>query len=236
MDNNLLLDHKAVIFKDDDILVINKPPNFLSTKDGYDPNIPHLRSLLEPQYGSLWIVHRLDKETSGIIILARHAESHRILNESFRNRTIEKQYHALITPVPTWQTLKIDLPLKPDADRKHRTRVDLEHGKPALSYCQVLKSFNLGALIEIKILTGITHQIRAHLRAHQFAIYGDKLYNAGLAMQPLDFPRTMLHARLLSLTHPATKEKLNFTAPYPEDFRDAYTKLRFTKDSDEALL
>ena len=229
MDNQIFPDNNDVIFMDEDILVINKPPGVLSIEDGYDPNIPHLRSLLEPQFGSLWIVHRLDKETSGMIILARHAVAHRILNESFRNRTIEKLYHALITPVPTWQNLKIDLPLKPDADRKHRTRVDLDQGKPALSFCQLLKSFHLGALIEIKIHTGITHQIRAHLRAHEFAIFGDKLYNAGLDIQPLDFPRTMLHARFMSLTHPVTKENLTFTAPYPEDFRKAYTKLRFTK-------
>jgi RluA family pseudouridine synthase len=235
MDKKIILDNNEVIFMDEDILVINKPTGILSIKDGYDPSIPHLQGLLEPQFGPLWIVHRLDKETSGIIILARQAIAHRILNESFRNRTIEKKYHALITPVPTWQSLKIEYPLKPDADRKHRTRVDHDQGKPANSKCQLLKRFSLGALIEIEIYTGITHQIRAHLRAHQFAIFGDKLYNSGLPVQPISFARTMLHARFLSLTHPITKERLMLTAPYPTDFRDAYTKLRFTKAQDEVL-
>lgn len=232
MDNHNLFYKKAIIFKDEDLLVVNKPPGILSIEDGYDPNLPHLRILLEPQFGPLWIVHRLDKETSGIIILARNTGAHRILNEIFRNRTIQKRYHALITPVPTWQNLKIELPLKPDADRKHRTRVDLGLGKAAISNCHLLKRFSLGALIEIEIHTGRTHQIRAHLRAHQFAIYGDQLYNAGLPVQPISFDRAMLHARSLCFYHPITKKQLTFTASYPDDFRQALTKLRLTKGSD----
>jgi RluA family pseudouridine synthase len=225
----------VIIYQDEDLLVINKPSGLLSVPDGYDPDQPHLRSVLEPIHGPLWMVHRLDKETSGIVILAKSETSHRELNALFRNRKINKIYHALVTPPPEFQTKTITLPLRPNADRKHRTRVDYKHGKQAHSILKVLKRFNLGVLMEIKILTGITHQIRAHLRAHDLVLFGETLYNAGLPPQPLPAPRAMLHARETDLPHPSSGESLRLSATYPEDFRSLYTELRFTKDPDEVI-
>lgn len=225
----------ATIYQDDDLLVINKPSGLLSVPDGYDPDQPHLKNVLEPIHGPLWMVHRLDKETSGILILAKNKTSHRELNALFRNRKIDKIYHALVTPPPGFQAKTITLPLRPNADRKHRTRVDPKNGKQAHSILKVLKHFNLGVLMEISILTGITHQIRAHLRAHDLVLFGETLYNAGLPPQALSAPRGMLHAREIALPHPASGESLRLRATYPEDFRSLYTELRFTKDPDEAI-
>ncbi len=84
--------------------------------------LPHLRTVLEPDHGILWIVHRLDKDTSGLILLAKNAEAHRKLNESFREHQIQKIYHGLVSPAPDWQEQVVNLPLRTDADRKHRTR------------------------------------------------------------------------------------------------------------------
>lgn len=217
-----------IIFEDDDLLIVNKSPGLLSVPDGYSPALPHLRSVLEPQFGSLWIVHRLDKETSGLIVLAKNPDTHRALNEQFRIRQIEKKYHGLVTPTPQWREMAINLPLQTDADRRHRTRVNLTQGKDAQSNCHVLKRFHCGALMEIQIKTGITHQIRAHLRSFNLILVGESLYNAGLPHPQIQAERTMLHSRTIAFTHPTSGSWVEYTAPYPEDFRDIYTKLKTT--------
>ena len=221
-----------LLYEDPALVIVNKPPGLLSIPDGYDPNLPYLRQILEPIYGDLWMVHRLDKDTSGAVILARNADAHRSLNAMFRERNVAKTYHALVTPVPDWRDKVIELPLKTDADRQHRTRVDHANGKEAHSICEVLKRYNFGVLMAVRILTGITHQVRAHLRALDLAILGDTLYNAGLPKQPFDVLRTMLHARSLAFDHPLNGQLISVTAPYPDDFRDAYTKLRTTTAPD----
>jgi RluA family pseudouridine synthase len=228
-------DKLVILYEDHDLLLINKPSGLLSVPDGYDSALPHLKTVLEPIYSEVWIVHRLDKETSGVMLIARNACIHRELNESFRIRKIEKIYHGLVTPPPTWREMDIQLPLLTNADRKHRTRVDILTGKAAHSYCRVDKWFTLGVLMEIHIHTGISHQVRAHLRAYDLALFGDHLYQAGLPPQPFHVTRTMLHARHLGFTHPSTGKWMTFSASYPEDFRVAYTKLRMTKVQDAAI-
>lgn len=223
-----------ILYEDEGIVLINKPAGLLSIPDGYDPNLPHIKDVLEPDYGDLWIVHRLDKDTSGVMLIARNPETHRALNEEFRNRKIEKIYHGLVTPPPAWREMDIQHPLQTNADRQHRTRVSSE-GKPAHSFCQVKKWCPLGVLMEIHIDTGISHQIRAHLRAYDLALLGDKLYNAGLQPQPFIVSRTMLHARQIGFTHPSTGAWFSYTAPYPEDFRAAYSLLRSTKALDAMI-
>jgi tRNA pseudouridine32 synthase / 23S rRNA pseudouridine746 synthase len=228
--NNLL-----VLYQDEELLVINKPSGLLSIQDGYHSDYPHLRTVLEPIYGKLWLVHRLDKDSSGLIILARNATTHRELNKAFRESQIEKIYHGLVAPVPQWREMDIQLPLLPNADREHRTRVNTEKGKKAHSYCSIIKWFDLGVLMKIQIHTGITHQIRAHLRAYNLALLGDYLYAAGLNPQPFEVSRTMLHAREIAFTHPSKKTWLRFTAPYPDDFRTAYERLKFTTTLDAMI-
>ncbi len=220
------------IYQDDDLLLINKPSGLLSIPDGYDSSLPHLKIVLEPVYGKLWVVHRLDKETSGIMLLARNAGAHRSLNASFRERKIKKTYHSLVTPVPNWREMHIKQPLRPDADRKHRTRVDDEKGKKAETIFKVMKRSALGALLEIKILTGITHQIRAHLRSLDLIHLGESLYNAGIPSPPISVQRLMLHARFLGFDHPSDGNWMSFAAPYPDDFRAAYTELLITTTRD----
>jgi tRNA pseudouridine32 synthase / 23S rRNA pseudouridine746 synthase len=224
-----------ILYEDDGLIVINKPAGLLTVPDGYDSLLPHIRSVLEPTYGRLWIAHRLDKDTSGAIILTKNSDVHRQINELFRLRKVTKIYHGLVTPVPAWKTLDIQNNLETNADRMHRTRVKSSSGKPARSLCKVLKIFNFGALLEIELFTGITHQIRAHLRTQNLALFGDKLYNAGLDEQPLFAARTMLHARSVSFSHPTTHDKIHITAPYPDDFRGFYNQLRATKALDAGI-
>ena len=222
----------ALIYKDDELIVINKPAGLLAIQDGYDLSLPHLKQILEPQHGPLWIIHRLDKETSGVMVIARNPQAHRILNARFRERQVEKFYHGLVLPKPDSREIEIKLPLQPNADRKHRTRVDRKSGKSAHTICRVLKWFDLGVLMSIQIMTGITHQIRAHLRAHELVLLGDKLYATGLDLPEISTPRMMLHARNLAFDHPFSGERLNFSANYPEDFREAYARVKLSTVQD----
>ena len=227
--------YPPILYEDNDIIIVNKPAGLLSIADGYDSNLPHAKDVLQPHFGDLWIVHRLDKETSGVMLFARNAPSHRKLNEDFRTRKIEKKYHGLVSPAPAWREMEIQLPLQTNADRQHRTRVNQSEGKPAHSFCRVLKCYQLGVLMEINIYTGISHQIRAHLRSYDLALLGDDLYRAGLVPQPFTVSRTMLHARQIGFNHPATGEWISCSAPYPDDFRSVYTQLRSTRALDEAI-
>ena len=126
-----------ILYKDEAILVIDKPAGLLSLTDGYDRSLPHLTSLLAPRFGQLWIVHRLDRDTSGVLLLARSAEAHHDLNDQFRERRVEKVYQALVTPAPAWEMTTADFPLRKDGDRQHRTVVDPQRGKPALTDFEV---------------------------------------------------------------------------------------------------
>lgn len=209
-----------VSWSDDHLLLINKPSGLLTLPDGYDSSLPHLKSILEPDYGRLWIIHRLDRETSGIIVLGRSKAAHRHLNTQFEERTVEKIYHALVVGNPTWHEKRVDFPLRPDGDRSHRTIVDNAHGKASLTDFRVLGRFNAFSLLEASPKTGRTHQIRVHLRAIDFPIIGDNLY--GEVDHPLHhrLSRLGLHAKSISFTHPHSEVRLTFEAPYPGDFNE----------------
>ena len=201
-----------VVFTDENLVVINKPPSLLSVPDGYDPTLPHLRSVLEPLLGRLWMVHRLDKETSGLMVLARDADSHRELNRQFREHEPIKRYLAQVSPSPSWNEISCDAPLKINADRAHRTRVDFGKGKPARTDFVVRRREENWAELVCTLHTGITHQIRAHLYHLGLGILGDPLYQPPqfkAAPKP-EVARMMLHASELTFTHPKTGALLRF--------------------------
>lgn len=223
----------SVIFSDEQIIVVDKPAGLPTLPDGYDKAAPHLAQVLAPQFGKIWIAHRLDRGTSGVMVVARTAEAHRSLNMQFDGREVRKAYHALIVGEPPWEEYAVRLPLRADADRKHRTVVDHGKGKPAVTHLRVLERGDGWALIEARPETGRTHQIRAHLAALRLPVLGDALYGAGAnearaADDPL-IDRTALHARFLAFHHPATMSAVSFEAPYPTDFARALRVLRGAK-------
>jgi RluA family pseudouridine synthase len=202
---------------------------------------PYLAQILEPDFGRLWIVHRLDRETSGVIVFARSAAAHRDLNTQFEGRDVAKVYHALTVGVPPWEKKQVDLALRRDGDRRHRTVIDAARGKPSLTRFAVLERFPGFALLEARPRTGRTHQIRAHLRAIGFPIIGDTLYGGdselllsmlhaeenvpGTADRVL-IARAALHALSIAFTHPRTGDPLHFSAPYPDDISHTLQALR----------
>ena len=171
-----MTDSIPVLWSDGALLVVDKPAGLPTLPDGYNPQAPHLKRLLEPEYGRLWIVHRLDRSTSGVIVLARTVQAHRALNAQFQEHTVEKIYHAIVTGAPDWEETAIDLPLRADGDRRHRTVVDAQGGKPAVTHLRVLERFAGYSLVEAVPHTGRAHQVRAHLLAAGFPLVGDALY------------------------------------------------------------
>ena len=114
----------TVIYSDDDIVVLNKRSNLLIAQDRYDADAPRLDLLAEKEFGHLFAVHRIDKDTSGIIVYARNENAHQNLSVQFEKRLVEKTYHALVRGKPMWDSLHVDLPLLPDGDSRHRTVVN----------------------------------------------------------------------------------------------------------------
>lgn len=232
---------EMVLWADAAVLVVCKPAGLPALPDGYDPDAPHLRRVLEPVYGPLWMLHRLDRDTSGVLVLARTAEAHRAINTQFERRQIEKLYHALVVGVPPWEEKAVNLRLRPNGDRKHRTVVDARRGKLSATELQVLERFRGWSLLEASPKTGRTHQIRAHLAAVGYPILADGLYGDGSGLflsqvkpayrmsRPKERPlldRLALHARELSFIHPVSGETLKIEAPYPDDFEAALRHLR----------
>lgn len=212
-----------ILHLDEDLLVIDKPAGLRSTPDGWDPALPHLRSVLEPAYGRLWLVHRLDKDASGVMVLARNAAAHRALSGQWERREVEKVYHALVRGEPAWQKRTVEAPLRANVGRRKRTVVHPQ-GRPAQTAVRVIRRLAGYALLEARPVTGRRHQVRVHLYHLGFPIVADPLYGPG--PQPGDpIARLALHARRLAFRHPRTGETLRFTAPHPEDFAAALTQL-----------
>jgi RluA family pseudouridine synthase len=213
----LMFDAQALIhWHDDQIAVIDKPPNLRSIADGYNPSLPHLRTVLEPLLGRLWIVHRLDKDTSGLLVLARNADAHRALNQQFSDGTVMKRYHTLVEGVPDWKQMSVNLPLLVDGDRHHRTVVNHERGVVASTdFNRIFTALDL-ALIEAIPHTGRTHQIRAHLAAIGHPILGDKLYGSRQSIQGLD--QMALQAVYLGFLHPMNNDPISFELPTRQAF------------------
>lgn len=207
-----------IIYEDEHILVIDKPAGIPVLPDGWEQDAPYLVKMLEEEYGKLWVVHRLDKGTSGVMVFARDAESHRALNTQFENHEAQKTYHAIMEGNPKWEEKVTKFPLRANVGKKHRTAVDDKNGKPAETHFRVIKRYQEMALVEAKPMTGRTHQIRVHAYALGHPLLGDVLYSA---QETWIITRPALHAQSLSLIHPITNERMKFTAPHPADFENA---------------
>jgi RluA family pseudouridine synthase len=217
---NLLM---QFLFRDEHILVINKPAGLSVLPEGWDKDATYLVKMLEEQFEKIWVVHRIDKITSGIIVLALTAEAHRSLNIQFERHQVEKKYHALINGVPKWSEKITKFPLRVNVGHKHRTMVDDKNGVRAETKFKVEEQYQQSALVEAMPMTGRTHQIRVHVYALGHPLIGDVLYSAP---ETKIISRPALHAHSLKFTHPMTGKIISYQADYPDDFKTAVSLLR----------
>ncbi len=230
-----------ILYCDDSLLAVNKPAGMLSIPDRYDMDAPVILQVLEKLYGKLFVVHRIDKDTSGVLLYARDQDSHRTLNSLFHSRAVEKSYLALVRGQTEEDEWTCDLPLLADADKLHRSIVDKRRGKECFSRFETIERFEEYSLIRVKPETGRTHQVRVHCAVSGYPIVADPLYGDGKPLflskikrgwrgdsfeeRPL-LARTGLHAETLSLGHPKNGNKLELEAALPRDLKAAVAQLQ----------
>jgi 23S rRNA pseudouridine1911/1915/1917 synthase len=215
-----------ILFEDDDIIVINKPAG-LTVHPGAGQREHTLVNALLSHCVTLsgiggkerpGIVHRLDKETSGCLVVAKNDIAHRELSKQFAARTVEKIYRALVAGKLRKTAGVIEEKIGRHPVHRQRMRVTSVRGRTAKTEYRVIRSSDAASLIECRLHSGRTHQIRVHLHHLGHAVLGDKVYAARFAK---DFPRQMLHAWKLGFHHPRTGEWKLFEAPLPADFKAA---------------
>jgi 23S rRNA pseudouridine1911/1915/1917 synthase len=199
-----------VLYEDDSLVFINKPAGIVVQQRMHEPDEPFLHDLIEKQIGSVYLMQRLDRGTSGVIFFSKRSDLNVRLTRQFERKRIRKRYLALCDgELAEKQT--IDAPIARVGAIKFAVRDD---GKRAITHLRPREAGPRGSLLEIDLETGRTHQIRVHLSAIGHPLAGDWLYGEQNAVRP------MLHAAELEMTHPLTNEPLRVAAPVPDDFRE----------------
>jgi len=230
-----------VLFEDASLLVLNKPAGLVVHPSAGHEEHTLVNALLHHCHGSLsgiggvarpGIVHRLDKETSGCLVVAKNDETHLALSEQFAERQVEKIYQAIVCGEMARDggEIRAAIARHPSHRKRMAVRED-DSGRAAHTEWRVLERLKGATLVEAHIFTGRTHQIRVHFQFLGHPLAGDATYgtrqNKRLAeVTGYEAPRVMLHARRLAFTHPRTRKKVNFEAPLPEDFRQGIKKLK----------
>jgi 23S rRNA pseudouridine1911/1915/1917 synthase len=224
-----------ILFQDDHILVVNKCPGLVVHPGPGTPNGTLVNALLAlggplSSIGGAerpGIVHRLDKDTSGVMIIARNDKAHRFLSDQFKERKTSKIYRALVRGAPP-DSGTINRPLGRHIKDRKKQAVRYDGGRPSVSHYEVKERFgHVAALAEIRIETGRTHQIRVHMSSIGHGVLADQTY--GRSKHPraeASIARQALHAAILAINHPASGQRLRFEAALPEDLEDAIQTLK----------
>jgi 23S rRNA pseudouridine1911/1915/1917 synthase len=231
-----------LLYEDEQLLLVAKPSGLLSIPDRHQPDIPSLQQLLATAYGRIWTVHRLDRETSGVICFARTEEAHRSLSLQFEKRTAGKYYLALVDGRLVDDTGSIALPIGPHPRQEGKMAIISRGGKSALTDYRVLDRYKAFSWVEARLHTGRTHQVRVHFQAIGHALAVDPLYGKRSELflseikgkkfqlgkyeeeRPL-LQRTALHASRLIVAHPLTGQPVAGEAPLPKDLRAVLSQL-----------
>lgn len=231
-----------IIFEDDDLVFVNKPSGMLSIPDRYATHLPNVYNLLQKKYEQIFTVHRLDRETSGLICFAKNEEMHKAMNLLFQNRVVEKFYYVLVSGVMSKDEGTIDKPIAQNRLDSSKMVV-AKRGKDSVTLYKVLERFKDVSVVEAQIQTGRTHQIRVHFEALGYPLLVDKTYGKKEAFfvsslkgrkfnlgkdeeeRPL-LSRTSLHSNRLIFEHPRTKQKIEVEAPLPKDIHAVVKQLR----------
>jgi 23S rRNA pseudouridine1911/1915/1917 synthase len=229
-----------IIYEDKDIVILNKSPGLVVHPSAGHEEHTLVNALLHHCHGQLsgiggvlrpGIVHRLDKETSGCLVVAKNDAAHIRLAEQFAHRTMEKIYLAILCGELPRPSGEIRASIGRHPSHRKRMAVTENSGREAWTSYRVVEPLRGSTMVEATLRTGRTHQIRVHFQHLGFPLAGDVTYgnrqNQRLAeLTAYVAPRVMLHAYQLALEHPCTAEKMDFEAPLPEDFRQAISALR----------
>ncbi len=230
----------AILFEDDDLLVISKPPGMVVHPSAGHQESTLVNALLHHCAGQLsgiggvarpGIVHRLDKETSGCLVVAKNDPTHLALSTQFAGREVEKVYHAVVCGAVTPERGDIRAAIARHPTHRKRMAVTDGSGRAAWTTFRVLERLREATLVEALLHTGRTHQVRVHFKHLGFPVVGDATYgnrqNKRLSeLTGYAAPRQMLHAHRLAFKHPRTGKELKCEAPWPEDFTEALAALR----------
>lgn len=234
--------HKTeIIFEDEDIIIVNKPAQMLTIPDRHDAAIPSILGDLRRTHAQIFTVHRIDRETSGILVFAKNESAHRHLSMQFENRETKKIYAALVEGIMPDDTGRIDKPIAPHPTLPGRMTV-ARKGKESITDFEVVERFKNFTLVNADIKTGRTHQIRVHFQSQGFPLAIDSIYGKRDALYAHDIKtsrfnaqidveerplmsRTSLHAAKLTIMHPVKNTSMTFEAPLPKDFRAVLQQL-----------
>ncbi len=239
-----------ILYQDDHVVVVSKAHGVLSIPDRFKRSEVNLRSLLEEKYGKIFVVHRLDRDTSGVMVFARTAEAHRDLSIQFEQHTVDKKYLAIVSGIVP-KDIDVDIPLMPNP-RIPGTMMPSGRGKASFTHVHVLERFRVATLVECTLKTGRQHQLRVHCAAIGHPLLVDSVYGRADSFklsaikrryriqedveERAIIQRTTLHAYRLSFVHPVSGERLSFVAEAPKDFKALLNVLRkysasYTSDS-----
>ena len=232
----------SIIYEDADLIIVNKPAQMLSIPDRFKPNLPNLLTELRKLYAEVFIVHRLDKDTSGVLCFARNAAAHRHLSMQFEKHTPMKTYWLLVEGcMEEGAEGTIDAPMIEDESRLGSMRV-MSKGKPSLTTYKAIAHYRHYTIVEASPRTGRTHQLRVHFAHLGFppavdALYGQhtELYLSEIKQRKFNLKkdneerpllsRVPLHALSLTIQHPTSLETLTFTADLPKDLHAVQQQL-----------
>ena len=217
-----------IVYEDDDLMVINKPSGMVVHPGNGNTEhtlvnalMGYTNNLSKKEEFRPGIVHRIDKDTSGLMIVAKNDKAHELLAEGFKNKTINREYIALVIGELPSDKATIDAPIGRDKNDRKKMCVTSDNSKKAITHLKVLKRYKGYTLINLKLETGRTHQIRVHMKYIGFPVYNDPVYTNNKCSSFGQF----LHSSTLDFIHPISGEHLHFEVDLPKEFKDYLTNL-----------
>ena len=225
-----------IVYEDDDLMVINKPRGMVvHPAPGHTSGtlvnavLSHAGESLSSINGVLrpGIVHRIDKDTSGLILVCKNDFSHKALAKQLEEHSITRRYHAICSGRLKEEQGTVSAPIGRDEKNRKQQAINYKHGKEAITHYRLLENLQNASLLECRLETGRTHQIRVHMKSIGHPLLGDPLYGPKKNLYAIK--GQALHAMVLGFVHPRSEEYMEFSADYPEDFQKLLNKLRIIR-------